>query len=101
MGRPGDEVAMRGSGAHTAYQCLVGDRARVHAAGTHRGLLVCRVRPVVAGRHHRAIYPCAWARSITRRAAGVTPEFVRVAVGLEHLEDIKADFDQALAKSAA
>ena len=36
-----------------------------------------------------------------RRAAGVTPEFVRVAVGLEHLEDIKADFDQALAKSAA
>ncbi len=35
-----------------------------------------------------------------QRAAGVTPEFVRVAVGLEHIEDIKADFDQALAKSA-
>ena len=31
-------------------------------------------------------------------AAGVTPEFVRVAVGLEHLEDIKADFEQALAQ---
>ncbi|MFC1461928.1 O-acetylhomoserine aminocarboxypropyltransferase/cysteine synthase family protein [Verrucomicrobiota bacterium] len=29
-------------------------------------------------------------------AAGVTPEFVRVAVGLENIEDIKADFDQAL-----
>ncbi len=31
-----------------------------------------------------------------QRAAGVTPEFVRVAVGLEHIDDIKADFDQAL-----
>jgi len=33
-------------------------------------------------------------------AAGVTPEFVRVAVGLENIEDIKADFAQALAASA-
>lgn len=32
-----------------------------------------------------------------QRAAGVTPEFVRVAVGLEHIDDIIADFDQALA----
>ncbi|NQU41816.1 aminotransferase class V-fold PLP-dependent enzyme, partial [bacterium] len=35
-----------------------------------------------------------------QRAAGVTPEFVRVAVGLENIEDIKADFDQALETSA-
>jgi len=35
-----------------------------------------------------------------QRAAGVTPEFVRVAVGLENIEDIKADFDQALAEAA-
>jgi O-acetylhomoserine (thiol)-lyase len=34
-----------------------------------------------------------------QRAAGVTPEFVRVAVGLENMDDIKADFDQALAAS--
>jgi len=34
-----------------------------------------------------------------QRAAGVTPEFIRVAVGLENMEDIKADFDQALAQS--
>ena len=34
-----------------------------------------------------------------QRAAGVSPEFVRVAVGLESLDDIKADFDQALKKS--
>ena len=30
------------------------------------------------------------------RACGVTPEFVRVAVGIEHIDDITADFDQAL-----
>ena len=29
-------------------------------------------------------------------AAGVTPELVRVAVGLEHIDDITADFEQAL-----
>ncbi len=34
-------------------------------------------------------------------AAGVTPEFVRVAVGLENPEDIKADFKQALQASQA
>jgi O-acetylhomoserine (thiol)-lyase len=35
-----------------------------------------------------------------QRAAGVTPEFVRVAVGIEHIDDIKADFDQALKRAA-
>ncbi len=34
-----------------------------------------------------------------QRAAGVTPEFVRIAVGLENIEDIKADCDQALKAS--
>ena len=29
-------------------------------------------------------------------SAGVTPTMVRVSVGLEHIDDIKADFDQAL-----
>ena len=33
-------------------------------------------------------------------ASGVSPEFVRVSVGLEHIEDIKADFAQALGASA-
>ncbi|MCC8408009.1 O-acetylhomoserine aminocarboxypropyltransferase/cysteine synthase [Mucilaginibacter sp. UR6-1] len=31
-------------------------------------------------------------------AAGVTPGLLRVAVGIEHIDDIKADFEQALAK---
>ncbi len=34
-----------------------------------------------------------------QRAAGVTPEFIRVAVGIEDIEDIIADFEQALEKS--
>ena len=34
-----------------------------------------------------------------QRAAGVSPEFIRVSVGLEDVEDIIADFDQALAAS--
>ncbi len=31
-----------------------------------------------------------------QNSAGVTPTMVRVSVGLEHIDDIKADFDQAL-----
>ncbi|MFD0793869.1 O-acetylhomoserine aminocarboxypropyltransferase/cysteine synthase family protein [Mucilaginibacter litoreus] len=31
-------------------------------------------------------------------SAGVTPGLLRVAVGIEHIDDIKADFEQALAK---
>jgi O-acetylhomoserine (thiol)-lyase len=30
-------------------------------------------------------------------SAGVTPDLVRVSVGIEHIDDIKADFDQAFA----
>jgi O-acetylhomoserine (thiol)-lyase len=31
-------------------------------------------------------------------SAGVTPSSIRVSVGLEHIDDIKADFEQAFAK---
>jgi len=34
-----------------------------------------------------------------QRSAGVTPEQVRVSVGIEHIDDIKADFDQAFARA--
>jgi len=34
-----------------------------------------------------------------QRSAGVTPEFIRVSVGLEHIDDIIADVDHALEKS--
>lgn len=36
-----------------------------------------------------------------QRAAGVTPDLVRVSVGIEHIEDIKADFAQAFEKLKA
>jgi O-acetylhomoserine (thiol)-lyase len=32
-----------------------------------------------------------------QRAAGVEPELIRVSVGIEHIDDIKEDFDRALA----
>ncbi len=32
-------------------------------------------------------------------AAGVTPDYVRLSIGLEDIEDIKADLEQALAAS--
>lgn len=31
-------------------------------------------------------------------STGVTPDFIRLSIGLEHIDDIIADFDQALAK---
>jgi O-acetylhomoserine (thiol)-lyase len=35
---------------------------------------------------------------VEQAAAGVTPTSLRVAVGIEHIDDIKADFEQAFAK---
>ncbi len=35
-----------------------------------------------------------------RLATGVTPDFVRLSVGIEHVDDVLADLDQALAGSA-
>jgi len=34
-----------------------------------------------------------------QKSSGVLPELVRVSVGLEHIDDIIADFDQALAET--
>ena len=34
-----------------------------------------------------------------QRASGVRPELIRVSVGLEHIDDIVADFEQAFAKT--
>jgi hypothetical protein len=33
--------------------------------------------------------------------AGVTPETIRLSIGIEHIDDILADLDQALAAAAA
>ncbi|MCX6346476.1 MAG: PLP-dependent transferase, partial [Actinobacteria bacterium] len=34
-----------------------------------------------------------------RLATGVTPDFIRLSIGLEHIDDILADLEQALKKS--
>lgn len=34
-----------------------------------------------------------------QKKAGVTPDYIRVSVGTEHIDDIKADFEQALTAS--
>jgi len=34
-----------------------------------------------------------------QRSAGVTPDMIRVSVGIEHIDDIKADFEQAFTKA--
>ena len=36
-----------------------------------------------------------------QRKAGITPETIRLSVGIEHIDDILADIDQALAAAAA
>jgi O-acetylhomoserine (thiol)-lyase len=36
---------------------------------------------------------------IEQIASGVLPNQVRVSVGIEHIEDIKADFEQAFQKA--
>ena len=33
-----------------------------------------------------------------QESAGVTPTMVRVSVGIEHIDDIKEDFDHALSQ---
>ena len=35
-----------------------------------------------------------------QRSAGVTPELIRVSAGLEHIDDIKADFEQAFQQTS-
>ena len=40
---------------------------------------------------HRQLSPAELAR------AGVTPDLVRLSIGIEHIDDILADVDQALA----
>ena len=50
-----------------------------------------------ASRLHRAI-----AKYLEQQAAGgITPELIRLSVGIENIEDILADLDQALAKTSS
>jgi O-acetylhomoserine (thiol)-lyase len=52
-----------------------------------------------------AIHPATTTHSqlneAQQRDGGITPELVRLSVGLEHIDDIRADIDQALAAARA
>jgi O-acetylhomoserine (thiol)-lyase len=52
-----------------------------------------------------AIHPATTTHSqlseAQQAAGGITPDLVRLSVGIEHIDDILADLDQALAASAA
>ena len=49
-----------------------------------------------------AIHPATTTHSqldeVAQRAGGITPELIRLSIGLEHASDLLADLDQALAK---
>ncbi len=49
-----------------------------------------------------AIHPATTTHSqldeVQQREAGITPELIRLSVGIEHIDDILADLDQALAQ---
>jgi O-acetylhomoserine (thiol)-lyase len=36
-----------------------------------------------------------------QRAGGIPPEMVRLSIGIEHIDDILADIDQALASASS
>ena len=50
-----------------------------------------------------AIHPASTTHSqlseVAQTAGGITPDLVRLSIGIEHIDDILADLDQALAKA--
>ena len=60
--------------------------------------IVVHVADVRTGVLHPASMTHRQLSASEQRAAGVTPDLIRVSVGIENINDIIADFDQALAK---
>jgi cystathionine beta-lyase/methionine-gamma-lyase len=89
---------MRGFGAIVAYSLRGG------YAATQRFVSALRLATQavsLGGVETLAVHTASmWASSMTEaemRAAGIEPNFVRMSVGVEHIEDLKADLAQALA----
>jgi len=64
--------------------------------GLKLAAIVVHVADVRTGVLHPASMTHRQLTSSEQKEAGVTPDMVRVTVGLEHIDDIIADFDQAL-----
>jgi O-acetylhomoserine (thiol)-lyase len=79
-------------GYESAVKCIESAQFMSHLAniGDTRTLII---HP--ASTTHRQLEP------EQLQAAGVTPDLIRLSVGLEHIDDILWDLDQALAKAGA
>ncbi|WP_276808214.1 trans-sulfuration enzyme family protein [Castellaniella defragrans] len=93
---------MRGFGAVVAYSIKGG------YAATQRfvtGLKLATQAVSLGGVETLAVHTASmWASSMTEadmQAAGIEPNFVRMSVGVEHVDDLKADLAQALERSQA
>ncbi len=91
---------MRGFGAVVAYSIKGG------YAATQRFVTALRLATQavsLGGVETLAVHTASmWASSMTEadmRAAGIEPNFIRMSVGVEHVDDLKADLAQALQRS--
>ncbi|CAM5190309.1 Cystathionine beta-lyase/methionine-gamma-lyase OS=Castellaniella defragrans OX=75697 GN=HNR28_002931 PE=3 SV=1 [Castellaniella denitrificans] len=91
---------MRGFGAVVAYS-IKGGYAATQRFVTALKLATQAVS--LGGVETLAVHTASmWASSMTEadmRAAGIEPNFIRMSVGVEHVDDLKADLAQALQRS--
>lgn len=92
---------MRGFGAVVAYSIKGG------YAATQRFVSALRLATQavsLGGVETLAVHTASmWASSMTEddmKVAGIEPNFIRMSVGVEHVDDLKADLAQALEKAA-
>jgi cystathionine beta-lyase/methionine-gamma-lyase len=91
---------MRGFGAVVAYS-IKGGYAATQRFVTSLKLATQAVS--LGGVETLAVHTASmWASSMTEadmQAAGIEPNFIRMSVGVEHVDDLKADLAQALERS--
>ena len=100
---PGHTIAarqMRGFGGMLAFEVRGGFEAGVHCV---EALRTCLLAVSLGGAETLVTHPAS-TTSIGiprehRERAGITDGLIRVSVGLEDVEDVIADFDQALARA--
>ena len=91
---PKGQGAILGFGVNGGYQAAVKFINSVKLASHLANVLDAKTLVIhPASTTHQQLSPAE------QMAAGVTPDFVRVSVGLEDVEDIIADLDQALSKT--
>jgi len=91
---------MKGFGAIVAYSLKGGYAATQRFVS---GLKLATQAVSLGGVETLAVHTASmWASSMTEadmQAAGIQPNFVRMSVGVEHIDDLTADLAQALAQA--